>query len=142
MVKKTAKKTTKKTTKKAASKAAGKKVADATGKTRRKASRKKRASRVTELCIDLNSEQGIRDVAELHQRLLQAVEHQHKVTIDASSVERVDTAILQVLTAFIIERKKQGKVVEWKPPSEVFYQAANLIDLTRHLDLPQPQGSS
>ena len=121
MAKKTAKKTTRKTTK--------------------KASRKKRATQVTELCIDLNSEQGIRDVAELHQRLLQAVEHQHKVTIDASSVERVDTAILQILTAFIIERKKQGKVVEWTSPSEVFYRAASLIDLANHLDLPQPQVS-
>jgi anti-anti-sigma regulatory factor len=133
MAKKTSKK---KASKKTVSKAVIKTVAKSAGKVKRNTSSKKSVARDAELCIELNSEQGIRDVAELHQRLLTAARHQHRVTIDASSVERVDTAILQVLTAFVIERKQQGKPVEWKLPSEVFYQAAVIIDLARHLDLP------
>ena len=138
MAKKTAKKTAKKASRKTAVKAVRKTAAKTAAKASRKSSRKKRVARVADLCIDLDSEQGIRDVAELHQRLLAAADHAARVTIDASSIERVDTAVLQVLAALIIERKRQDKAVDWKQPSEVFCQAASIIDLTGHLDLPQP----
>lgn len=107
-------------------------------KTTRKTSKKKPGAGVAELRIELDNESGISDATQLHQRLLAAVDHTAKVTIDAASIERVDTAILQLLTAFVIERKRQGKAVAWAAPSEVFYQAAKIIDLAGHLDLPQP----
>ena len=126
MVKKTAKKATRKTSRKFGRKPVG----------------KKRTAKPEDLCIQLPGEPGIRDAAELHQQLLAAVDHAAGVTIDASAITRVDSAILQLLTVFVIERKSQGQPVVWKQPSEVFCRAARMIDLADPLGLqPAPAQS-
>lgn len=51
------------------------------------------------------------------------------VTLDLSSIRRIDTAALQVLTAFIRERRSAGRDVECRAASEPFMLTAELLGL-------------
>jgi len=86
--------------------------------------------------VELQSECGIRDVAGLHQSLLALVDASALVTLDARRVDRVDASVLQVLGAFVRDRREAGREVAWKDaPSEAFLRAARLIDLDHVLGL-------
>jgi len=65
------------------------------------------------------------------------------VTLDAAAVKRVDTASLQLLTAFVRERQKDGKAVEWRATDGAFADAARLLGLNAllGLDPPSPQAA-
>jgi ABC-type transporter Mla MlaB component len=57
------------------------------------------------------------------------------VLLDASRVERVDTAALQVLSAFFQDAKSQQQSAEWQEPSEALLSSAQLLGLSSLLKM-------
>jgi ABC-type transporter Mla MlaB component len=66
------------------------------------------------------------------------VELPHDVMLDASAVERIDTATLQLLAAFVATRAGAGRVVRWRLPSESLVHAADRLGLHTALRLAEP----
>jgi len=64
--------------------------------------------------------------AQLHDFLGQSV------IFSAENVQRVDTANLQLLLSFV----QKNKYVRWNHPSQTLCNAANLLNLSSHLNLP------
>jgi ABC-type transporter Mla MlaB component len=58
------------------------------------------------------------------------------VTLDVGSLQRIDTAALQVITAFLRERSASGRAVEWNGSAPTLTTAAHLLGLTSLLNLP------
>ena len=58
------------------------------------------------------------------------------VTLDIAALQRIDTAGLQVITAFVRERAGHGRTVEWQGTAPVMTTAAQLLGLTTLLRLP------
>jgi ABC-type transporter Mla MlaB component len=58
------------------------------------------------------------------------------VTLDITTLQRIDTAGLQVITAFVRERAGHGRTVEWQGTSPALITAAQLLGLTSLLSLP------
>ncbi|KPJ96323.1 MAG: hypothetical protein AMJ53_01005 [Gammaproteobacteria bacterium SG8_11] len=77
----------------------------------------------------------IAGAAQLRERLLQVLTSRQPVVIDATSVERVDTAALQVLTAFFKDAGAQNLDVQWKTPAQSLKTAARLLGLQDSLQL-------
>lgn len=57
------------------------------------------------------------------------------VNIDASEVEMIDTAVFQLLYAFVIKIQSSSHRVNWIKPSEEFIGRAKLIGLSSHMDI-------
>ena len=79
--------------------------------------------------IDISAAQS------LYEHLSNALKNSHEVEINAGDVTRVDTAILQVFTAFMLESKSRDQSVTWNAVSDVFYTSANLLGLVKDLNL-------
>jgi len=80
--------------------------------------------------IDISSVQALLDT------LRHAITNKHDVEINAGEVTRVDAAMLQMFTAFMLESKAHEQSVTWQSVSEVFYTSANLLGLAEKLKLP------
>ena len=57
------------------------------------------------------------------------------VNIDASAVEMIDTAILQLLYAFVAEVTSNNHKINWINPSKEFILRAGLLGLSRNLGI-------
>jgi phospholipid transport system transporter-binding protein len=77
----------------------------------------------------------ISTVSELRALLLPLLEQQQPVVLSAAQVTRVDTAALQVLSAFFQDARSRDLAVRWQEPSEAVQRAARLLDLTHTLGL-------
>jgi len=77
----------------------------------------------------------VRDAARLKEALLEMQETPDVVTLDVTDVERVETASLQVLCAFVMSRRAAGRAVRWQGGSTALTQAAQLSGLSALLDL-------
>jgi anti-anti-sigma regulatory factor len=77
----------------------------------------------------------IRDAALLLEQLLLHIEHYAPVYIDAAHVERIDTAALQLLVAFVQDRKAERRAVVWLDCSEAMVRAARALGLSSELAL-------
>ena len=77
----------------------------------------------------------IATLPELRTQLLAAVD-QPTCVLDASAVTRIDTAVLQLLTAFQRDAASGGHEVRWGGASDVLREAAALLGLTQTLALP------
>ena len=58
------------------------------------------------------------------------------VTLDITTLQRIDTAGVQVITAFVRERAGHGRTVEWQGTAPALTTAAQLLGLTSLLRLP------
>lgn len=72
----------------------------------------------------------------LYGHLSNAIANNHNVEINAGDVTRVDTAVLQLFTAFMLESKNRDQSVTWNAVSDVFYASAKLLGLVKELNLP------
>ena len=79
--------------------------------------------------VDIAKAGALRDV------LLAALIDKKPVVLDAGDVERVDTAALQVLTAFFVDANAQNLKARWQNPSSAIINAASLLGLTDSLGL-------
>lgn len=77
----------------------------------------------------------------LHKRLAKVLANRACVTVDLSQVRRCDTAGLQVLVAFVRDRREAGREVELQDAPESFLSAAKLLGLTDVLGLAAPATS-
>ncbi|HZO22131.1 MAG TPA: STAS domain-containing protein [Steroidobacteraceae bacterium] len=58
------------------------------------------------------------------------------VTLEIAGLERVDTAAMQLIAAFVQHRERQGLAIEWHGSSPALSSAARLLGLAGLLKLP------
>lgn len=78
---------------------------------------------------------GIATIGELHRRLQPLLEQNKEIQIDASAVAGVDTAVLQLLVAFVLATRANGLDVQWERPSQNLRQNVALLGLESSLGL-------
>ena len=125
------------TASKIATKAAVKKTGSNTRKnspkeTNAKNTRSERASKKT---LVLDPVLVINNAKQLSQDFNQLLQHNDDITIDASEVEMIDTAILQLLLAVSNKAKASKQKVKWLKPSENFISNVTLLGLSKTLGL-------
>jgi ABC-type transporter Mla MlaB component len=85
--------------------------------------------------IELDSAITIRDVSELLEQLNNISPDKNELVFEASKVERVDTAALQLLSGFYLFAIDAGKKVIWNRPSEALCKAVELLGLTKVINM-------
>ncbi|NOZ53390.1 MAG: STAS domain-containing protein [Gammaproteobacteria bacterium] len=93
-------------------------------------------SAVNPITVNCGESIDISVVMAWREKLLEILSAKSAVLLEANSVEKFDTAGLQVMVAFIKDAKVQGLSVQWLNPSDVIRRAATLTDLTTALELP------
>ena len=78
----------------------------------------------------------VAEAASLKERLAPLLQTPLPVTLDINALQRIDTAGLQVITAFVRERAARGLAIEWQGTAPVLRTAAGLLGLTSLLKLP------
>jgi len=86
--------------------------------------------------LALAAECTVSDAGSLKESLAGLVDQPQAVTLDVSALQRIDTAGLQVITAFVLERAANGRPVEWQGTAPVLATAAQLLGLTFIFKLP------
>ncbi|HEY5806325.1 MAG TPA: STAS domain-containing protein [Povalibacter sp.] len=87
--------------------------------------------------VCLASSCTVKDASSIKQSLSAFTAHSGQVVIDASGVERVDTAIIQLLYAFVRDRLASDREVQWRTPSVAFLDAARLLGVRDLLNVPR-----
>lgn len=85
--------------------------------------------------VALASNCSIKDAAALKDSLCAVVNADESVVLDASSIERVDTATIQLLCAFVRERQARDQKVVWQDASAAMLEAARLLGVQTLLAL-------
>jgi anti-anti-sigma regulatory factor len=88
--------------------------------------------------LELGPDLGIERAAELKEMLAGQVESGRSVVLDLSRAERIHSASLQLLTAFIRERQTAGRKTRIANPSAAFDDAAGVLALRSALGLSEP----
>jgi ABC-type transporter Mla MlaB component len=83
----------------------------------------------------------ISDAVQLKSALAPLVSTAPVVMLDVSALQRIDSAALQILCAFLRERRSQGRATEWRGVPAGLRQAAGLLGLTAELGLPQEESA-
>ena len=86
--------------------------------------------------LAIAAECTVADASSLKSGLAKLLGESESVTLDISAVQRIDTAGLQVIAAFIRERESQGRQVQWRGHAPVISAAAGLLGLGALLKLP------
>ena len=84
--------------------------------------------------LTLDSVVVINNAKSLYQTLAE-IDDDSDVTIDASAVEMIDTAVLQLLFAFSRKVQAGNHRISWINPSDEFVSRADLLGLSRHLGI-------
>ena len=71
----------------------------------------------------------------LKRALCALAEHPGAVTLDAAALQRIDTAALQLLAAFVRDRRLAGRAVQWRRPAAALEAAARLLGMDSMLQL-------
>jgi anti-anti-sigma regulatory factor len=77
----------------------------------------------------------IRNITAFQAELAELLDASGPVQIDGSGVERVDTATLQLLVAFVRELRAEARAVQWVDCSAVLRRAASSLGLESALSL-------
>ncbi|MBS7457250.1 STAS domain-containing protein [Coralloluteibacterium stylophorae] len=85
--------------------------------------------------VDLGADLGIEAAAELKARLSAHLASECGVVLAAENVERVHTASLQLLSAFVRDRRKAGLRTDFEACAPPLREAARLLGLDVHLGL-------
>lgn len=85
----------------------------------------------------------ISKVSDVQEELRDALLEATKIELDAASVERADTAMLQLLCSFLKAAEAKNVEVKWVGASEVLLKAAKTLDLLESLELtPLAEGET
>jgi len=95
------------------------------------------ALRNNEQCIVLKPITIINEIKLLHANLVKLSACDETVTIDASKVEMIDTAAIQLLVAFVSTMNSKKVAVEWEKPSEGFLERVSMLNLNEILCLTE-----
>jgi ABC-type transporter Mla MlaB component len=94
------------------------------------------ASQPASTTFALTGECMVAEATALKKSLAALLDEPRPVTLDVAALQRIDTAGLQVITAFVRERAGAGRTVEWQGTAPVLATAAQLLGLTSLLKLP------
>jgi phospholipid transport system transporter-binding protein len=86
--------------------------------------------------LALAAECTVADAGSLKEHLAALLNEPQAITLDITALQRIDTAALQVITAFVRERAGLGRQVEWQGTAPVLATAARLLGLGSLLKLP------
>ena len=89
----------------------------------------------------LGAECLISDALELKNQLSGLLDEPQSVTLDVSALQRIDTAGLQVIAAFVRERAARSFQTEWRGSAPALNSAVQLLGLASVLRLPERAGS-
>lgn len=78
----------------------------------------------------------IRTINSLQTELAERLDESGNVPIDGTAVDRIDTAGLQLLAAFIRDLRAEQRAVEWVGCSDALRKAATALGLEGALSLP------
>ncbi len=87
--------------------------------------------------VTLDATLNIQNIANLYEHLLNCLEAQNKIEIDASAVNSIDTSTFQVLIVLKQTAIKLQKEVIIDFPSDKFIEAAELLGLSEMLEVDQ-----
>lgn len=87
--------------------------------------------------VALTSNCTVKDAVALKRSLCDVVNVAEPVTLDVAGVDRVDTAILQLLCAFVRARTAANRAVAWSGSSSALFDSARQLGLQAALALPQ-----
>jgi anti-anti-sigma regulatory factor len=79
--------------------------------------------------VVLSSNAGLRDASALKDSLVALLDQSEPVTIDARAVERIDTATLQLIAAFVHDRTVLKRGCIWWGASEALIDAVRVLGL-------------
>ena len=96
--------------------------------------RTQRAREPSPVAFALPAECTLAGASELKTHLTPLLSHPASVKLDGSRVRRIDTASLQLLVAFIRDRRANGLPIEWMGQTPTLGHAVNLLGLTAELD--------
>ncbi len=85
--------------------------------------------------VKLPADLGIENASDLYRQLLDHVEDDSTVVLDATDVSRIHTAALQLFCMFCQDRRNAGRETHWRHPSESLRSAAALLGVTTLLHL-------
>jgi ABC-type transporter Mla MlaB component len=86
--------------------------------------------------IALPSNSTVKDATVLKTELMKLLDLPAPVMIDVRSVERVDTATIQLLYAFVRDRAERNGMVEWLGSPPALIEAIRLLGVQQVLALP------
>lgn len=78
----------------------------------------------------------ITTVRPLWQQLSDVVQTKRSVVLQGGAVAQVDTAGMQLLSAFVQEANGKSIAVSWQDVSDTLRNVARLLNLSGHLQLP------
>src|SRR5688572_7295035 len=84
----------------------------------------------------------VKDAAQLKIDLCTCVESAECVVLDVANVERIDTAALQLLCAFVRDRRAHGLKVLWRGNSAPLFEAAELLNMQALLGLTEVEAGA
>jgi anti-anti-sigma regulatory factor len=85
--------------------------------------------------VPLPPELGIDQADSLRGILMARVDDEQPVQLDASEIQRIHTAALQLFCMFCRDRRSAGRETVWHEPSPVLRSAAALLGATTLLSL-------
>jgi len=86
--------------------------------------------------LTLAAECTVAEAESLKTGLTRLVEEVTPVTLDVGALQRIDTAGLQLLAAFVRDRRAAARAVEWRGRAPALDAAADLLGLRGMLELP------
>jgi len=89
----------------------------------------------SEMLIECDEAIDVSLVSDFKSMLQQAASQNSPIVLDASQLERIDGAGLQLLTAFFQEADESGLSVSWRNPAAVLLNTADLMGLSEILHL-------
>ncbi len=93
-------------------------------------------ARAGDSVVAMASNCTVKDAAAMKESLCAVADAAGAVVIDAGAVERIDTAVLQLLIAFVRERLGNDREVIWRTPSAALLDSARLLGICDLLTLP------
>jgi ABC-type transporter Mla MlaB component len=101
------------------------------------ASAKPRASRGRKAdgALTLAADCTVAEADALKSQLTRRLQQSEPVIVDVSALQRIDTAALQLLAAFVRDRRTAGRTIEWRGRASALDAAAGLLGLNDMLEL-------
>jgi ABC-type transporter Mla MlaB component len=90
--------------------------------------------------LTLAAECTVAEAGSLKASLVRLVSQAKPVTLDVSALQRIDAAGLQLLAAFVRDRRARARAVEWRGRAPALEAAAKLLGLRGMLQLPREDG--
>ncbi|MGH8297082.1 MAG: STAS domain-containing protein [Steroidobacteraceae bacterium] len=99
-----------------------------------------RPARHKAAALRLAAQCTVAEAESLQSELARRLSEPAPVTVDVNALERIDTAGLQLLAAFVRDRRTAGRAVEWRGRPSALDAAAGLLGLCDMLELAGEAG--